>query len=147
MTKQDLQNHWDNVLASEGMAEVSLFDNTGKNARAITFVSTTTSEPQRFDSHDNAGTGWNTGPWEERRNLQVHGEQVAFADHPNAVYWRDLTATIQRLPPGWPELDKKVLQAWADCGNFNQARKLFDVTPLEAARIRRRFDEWKRNQC
>lgn len=133
----DLEAHWEAILASEGLAEVSLFDNTGKNAHAVTFISTTVDKSGMTEEYD--------ASWEELANTQRFGLPLAIAELSDAIYWRSLTGDIAALPPGWPALERHLLDLYAESGNFEQSRRALDIDKTFAYQAKRRFEAWRKN--
>ncbi len=123
-----LQAKWEKVLVDEGMAEVSLFDNTGKNARAVQFISATCDE------------GGNE--WFEQVNVQANGCVLRFEDTATAVLARKLSHDVARLPSSWPSAELKLLCTWAETGNFLGACDSSLVTLPQGWKIRRRFERF-----
>ena len=137
MTKAEhinLVSHWERILSDEGMAEISLFDNTGKN-KSITFISATLSV-------DLTESSYSDDEWGDRVNAIRFGSQVKIADTDHAEYWRLLGQSIESLPPGWPEPDRSVLREWADCGDLSKAARKLHVTHSHARTIKGRFERW-----
>ncbi len=129
MTKpsKQLVEHWERILASEGMAEVSLFDNTGKNARAVQFISAS-----GFEGEDLL----------ENVNIEHNGCVLRFEDTPDALASRRLSHDISRLPASWPGPDLELLRHWSESGNFRGSCASLGVNRKFAASIRRRFERF-----
>ena len=123
-----LQAKWEKILASEGLAEVCLFDNTGKNARAVQFVSA---------SCDEGGSDWL-----EHVNIQENGCVLRLEDTPNAVAARRLSHDIASLPASWPRPDIELLRHWSESGNFLGSCEVLRIPRKVAAAIRRRFEKF-----
>ncbi len=125
-TKDELA-YWEKVLADEGMAEVSLFDNTGKNARAVQFISAS-----GFEGEDLL----------ENVNIEHNGCVLRFENTTTAIAHRKLSHDVARLPPSWPAAELKLLCTWAETGNFLGACDSSLVTLPQGRKIRRRFERF-----
>ncbi len=120
--------HWERILADEGMAEVSLFDNTGKNARAVQFISATCDE------------GGND--WFEHVNFDENGRVLRFEDTATAIAARKLSHDVSRLPSSWPVRELELLRHWSESGNFLRSCTNLGLPRRHAASIRRRFERF-----
>ncbi len=129
MTKppKQLVDYWESILTSEGMAEVSLFDNTGKNARAVQFISAS-----GFEGEDLL----------ENVNIEHNGCVLRFEDTPDALASRRLSHDVSHLPASWPSGELKLLRQWSESGNYTGACKSLGYTRKVAASIRRRFERF-----
>ena len=126
---KELSAHWEAILASEGLSEVCLFDNTGKNARAVQFVSA---------SCDEGGSDWL-----EHVNIQENGCVLRFEDTPNAKAARKLSHDVASLPPTWPARDLTLLRAWSESMNELESCKSLGINWWKEGRaIIRRFEKF-----
>lgn len=139
-TQQEL-DYWEAILESEGLAEISLFDNTGKS-KGLRFISTT------CDGHNNSRDvgktfGDDNVEWFEALSIKENGRQVRFEDTPEAIYARKLSKDVASLPLSWPENELKLLQRWADTGNQLESCKQLGIDWWkEGRRIIRRFEQF-----
>ncbi len=129
MTKPSkaLSEHWEKILADEGMAEVSLFDNTGKNARAVQFISAS-----GFEGEDLL----------ENVNIEHNGCVLKFEDTPDALASRKLSHDVARLPIKWPLNEYLMLHEWAESGNFLKSCHVMGFKLSDGWKIRRRFERF-----
>lgn len=140
MTPKELEDHWEAILTSEGLAEVSLFDSTGKNAARIrgsqafgvTFISTT--------------TGVGNVDWAEEVNVSRNGEFLPWCGTDHYDFYHEITIAVSDLPPEWPAMDRAVLDLWAESGNLRASGKEFGLTKGETDSIKRRFDKWRQER-
>lgn len=126
-SNQALVDYWEAILASEGMADISLFDNTGK-PHSVNFISTTCE-------------GGNND-WYESVNICENGQVLRFEDLPLARAARKLSHDVASLPSGWPAGEFELLRAWADTGNFLGSCKELAITLAAGWKIRRRFEQF-----
>ena len=132
MTKNETIAHWESILANEGMAEVCLFDSTGKNAHAITFVSATLED----DKNEN---------WAEQVCIVHNGRSIAISDVDTYEFWHSLAIAVSSLPPGWPKYERELLELYADTGNFEASRRKLGLESNVAYAAKRRFEKWRMN--
>ena len=131
-------SYWEALLANEGMAEISLFDNTGRQ-HSITFVSTSivlTGGDEELERKN---------IWAENVNIERYGEQTPAHDVDTAAYWRELSNAVADLPPGWPKAECDLLSLYADCGFFERAYKELGLPRNFAYAAKRRFESWLLN--
>ena len=128
---QALINEWEKILADEGLAEVSLFDNTGK-PHSVNFISATSE-------------GCNSD-WYEHVNIAENGQVLRIEDLPDALVARKLSHDVASLPPSWPAGELKLLRAWSESGNFLGSCEAIGIPFNEGRKIRRRFEQFIRNQ-
>lgn len=124
---QALVDYWEAILASEGMADISLFDNTGK-PHSVNFISTTC----EGGNHD----------WYEHVNISEHGCVSRIEDTPTARTSRKLSHDVASLPPTWPSGELKLLCAWSESGNFLGSCKSLAIALAAGWKIRRRFEQF-----
>jgi len=121
-------NYWEAILESEGLAEISLFDNTGKG-HAVRFISTTADE--------------GNNDWFEHVNIAENGCVLRLEDTPAAKAARKLSHDVASLPPTWPRRELVLLQRWADTGNQLESCKQLGIDWWkEGRRIIRRFEQF-----
>ena len=125
---KELSDKWEAILASEGMAEICLFDNTGKNARAVQFVSASCEE--------------GNNDWFEHVNIQENGCVLRFEDTPTAVASRKLSNDVASLPAKWPSSELVLLRAWSESGNFLDSCNAVGISLAQGWKIRRRFEKF-----
>ena len=123
-----LQAKWEKILASEGLSEVCLFDNTGKNARAVQFVSA---------SCDEGGSDWL-----EHVNIQENGCVLRFEDTATARAARRLSHDVASLPASWPARELELLRRWSESGNFLGSCETLGIPRKTAHAIRVRFERF-----
>ncbi len=124
---KSLQAKWEKILADEGMAEVSLFDNTGKNARAVQFISAS-----GFEGEDLL----------ENVNIEHNGCVLRFENTTTAIAHRKISHDVASLPSSWPAEELKLLRTWSESGNLLGACKDLAIPLATGQRIRRRFERF-----
>jgi hypothetical protein len=132
------RDKWERILESEGLGEISLFDNTGKN-RNVRFISTTAIDESRaLDESTNTDKV-------EFFNTKIHGEPTAIGDMDVARYYRKLSIDVESLPPGWDRDELAFLRLWADIGVINEAARVLQIDGRRAKEIVKKFREWVAN--
>jgi len=140
------RDKWERILESEGLGEISLFDNTGKN-RNVRFISTTSldhphntlpSGHRSFNDDTNREDGDAAVYWNNRN----FGKQTALADLHEAEYYRKLSIDVESLPPGWDRDELAFLRLWADIGVINEAARILQIDGRRAKEIVKKFREW-----
>lgn len=137
LTPKELEAHWEAILASEGMAEISLFDNTGKGparvkgdrSYGITFISMTVAE--------------GNSDWAESVNVKRNGEFLPWCGTDNYDFHHEITIAVSDLPADWPQIDRSVLDLWAQSGNLRASGREFGLSKWQTDSIKRRFDKWR----
>jgi len=129
------RDKWERILESEGLGEISLFDNTGKN-RNVRFISTTSIE-EGDECEDDRIEYWNS----------VHhgGQLTAVHQLDTATYYRKLSIDVESLPPGWDRDELAFLRLWADIGVINEAARILQIDGRRAKEIVKKFREWVKN--
>jgi len=129
------RDKWERILESEGLGEISLFDNTGKN-RNVRFISTTSIE-EGDECEDDRIEYWNS----------VHhgGQLTPVHQLDTATYYRKLSIDVESLPPGWDRDELAFLRLWADIGVINEAARILQIDGRRAKEVVKKFREWVAN--
>ncbi len=130
------RDKWEKILADEGMEEISLFDNTGKNA-TCRFVSATAFEEGEESEHGNGLEYWNA--------IHHDGFQLLSWDLDSAKFYRKLSVDVESLPPGWDRTEVAFLRLWADIGVMTEAARILSIDDKRAKQIVKKFKEWVSN--
>jgi len=133
------RDKWERILESEGLGEISLFDNTGKN-RNVRFISTTSID-ESLSMHDSCEDD-NLEYW----NAHHHdGALTPVHALDTATYYRKLSIDVESLPPGWDRDELAFLRLWADIGVINEAARILQIDCRRAKEIVKKFREWVKN--
>lgn len=120
-----LEAQWERRLAAEGLGERSLFQT--EPDQAVQFVSTTVGWHWR--SHSPANSDRQGTTWEEARNTEIYGRQVAWHELASAEVWQTLEHQAQTLPV--PDA-RDLVTAYCEDGNLSATARRLGVSRSRA---------------